>query len=301
MKLSDLGEFGLIGLLKKGPATRDSRHATIAGIGDDAAVLRMNGGVLLLATTDTFVEGVHFKLPRDPFFSIGQKAMLANVSDIAAMGGIPTHALVTIGLSKKISVENVKALYRGIDSIAKKCKIDIVGGDTVSSPKALIVSITLLGEVEKKYLLLRSGARPGDLICVTGKFGGSAAQKYEIRNTKYETNIEKARNIAKSQTATAMIDSSDGLVRSVLEICKASKVGARIYEDKVPVARGATLQHALYGGEEYELVFTAPKGKAGKYKVVGEIVGAKSGVKLIDAQGKIKPLKSGGYEHFRHN
>ena len=230
---------------------------------------------------------------------------MANISDIAAMGGWPTHALVTVGLPESLSVEKIEEFYRGLDHLAKKHKIDIVGGDTVASPKELVISITLLGEVEKENLLLRSTAKPGDLICVTGRFGGPASRNYSSHFPLPVTRFPEARALAKSKLATAMIDSSDGLVRSVLEICKASKVGARIWEDSVPRAKGAGLEHALYGGEEYELVFTAPKSKVKspkskvKMTIVGEIVGAKQGVKLVDKHDKIKELKSGGYEHFR--
>lgn len=304
MKLSQLGEFGLI--------DRISRHepklpSTIVGIGDDAAVLRMsNEGNYLLITTDTFIEGIHFKLKNTSFFDLGYKALAANISDIAAMGGWPTHALITIGVSGTMDVKAIDELYRGINSLARKFKIDIIGGDTVRSPREVVVSVTLLGEVEKKNMLLRSTAKVGDAILVTGKFGRPAALKFDSRKLKVESRIREARIVAKSRIATSMIDSSDGLVRSVIEICKASKVGARIWEDKVPIAKGATLSQALYGGEEYELVFTAPKAKVIKYKslkvkttVVGEIVAPKSGIKLVDVHGRIHALKNGGYEHFR--
>jgi len=299
MKLSNLGEFGLIDLIAKRVAKLPS---TFIGIGDDAAVLKAKGKYQLI-TTDTLIENVHFRLKTTSFFALGAKAMAANISDIAAMGGYPTHALVTIGLPKKITVGQVQQLYRGINSLARKHKIDIIGGDTIASPRAVMISITLLGEVEKGNLLLRSTARVGELICVTGKFGGPASQKYSLPLAAHRLRLSEARVLAKSHLATSMIDSSDGLVRSVLEICKASKVGARIYEDQVPIARGATLDQALYGGEEYELVLTAPKKHLGrlkiKHKVAGEIVAKKQGVKLVDAYGKIKSLKSGGYEHFK--
>ena len=307
MKLSQIGEFGLIELIKK---SEPKRQDTVIGIGDDAAALKTQNLKYLLVTTDTFVENVHFRRRGLSFFALGYKSLLANVSDIAAMGGYPTHALVTIGLPKDMTVRQVRQLYNGINSLAKKLKIDIIGGDTVSSPREIIVSITLLGEVESEYLLTRSGAKPGDLICVTGKFGGPAYQNYSLlvtrracRQAGYSLRLKEARIIAKSKLATSMIDSSDGLVRSVLEICKMSKTGARIYEDKVPIAKGATLSQALYGGEEYELVFTIPKNKMDKLKidaaVVGEITSKSKGVKLIDPYDRIKPLKSGGYEHFR--
>lgn len=313
MQLSQIGEFGLIEILKK-MEQAGAREDTIIGMGDDAAVLEFkiqkakvkSKELLSLITTDALIENVHFRLKNTSFFHLGQKALLASISDIAAMGGIPTHALVTIGLPKKIKVEQVKELYRGISSLAKKNRIDIIGGDTVSSPKAMMISVTLLGQVEKRNLLLRSGAENGDIICVTGKFGGPAAAHFSNRHPLHVTRIDDARKIAKSKIANAMIDSSDGLIRSVLEICRASKVGARIWEDKVPIAKGANLNQALYGGEEYELVFTVPKSKLPKLKnlklpvsLVGEITNRHPGVKLLDSRGKMKPLKSGGYEHFK--
>jgi thiamine-monophosphate kinase len=299
VKLSQIGEFGLIDLIARHEPKLPS---TLIGIGDDTAVLKASGRYQLI-TTDTFIENVHFRLRNISFYNLGQKVLAANISDIAAMGGYPTHALVTIGLPKKITVEQVQSLYQGINSLARKHKIDIIGGDTIASPREIVVSITLLGEVERDCLLTRSGAKPGHLICVTGRFGGPAAKKFDNRQSKIVNRTKEARMIAKSHLATSMIDSSDGLVRSVLEICKASKVGARIYAAKVPVAKGATLDQALYGGEEYELVFTIPKIKYRKLEikatVVGEIVDRKLGVKLVDSYGRIKPPKSGGYEHFK--
>ncbi|MFA4905622.1 MAG: thiamine-phosphate kinase [Candidatus Margulisiibacteriota bacterium] len=301
MKLSQIGEFGLIDLIAKREHKLSSTHI---GIGDDAAVLKAKGKYQLI-TTDTFIENVHFTLKRTSFFELGRKVMAANISDIAAMGGYPTHAVVTVGLPKRLSVDQVRQLYNGIDSLARKYKIDIVGGDTVASPKAVVISITLLGEVEKERLLTRSGAKPGDLILATGAFGGPAAKKFDNRKLKIENRLNEARLISKSRRATSMIDSSDGLVRSVLELCKASRTGARIYEDLVPIAKGASLKQALFGGEEYELVFTAPKKnlpklkKLAKLSVVGEMVPHKFGVGLVDSYGRIKPPKSGGYEHFK--
>jgi thiamine-monophosphate kinase len=326
VKLSQIGEFGLIDLIAKHESTRPD---TIVGIGDDAAVLQIRNSkyeirnkskilkskskTYLLITTDTLVENVHFKLKKTSFYDLGYKALAINISDISAMGGWPTHALVTIGVPKTLSVKAIDELYKGINALARKHKIDIIGGDTVSSPREVIISITLLGEVEKENLLLRSTAKAGDFICVTGAFGGPAAANYEFR--MYEPACRQAgaelrniysRKITKAHVATSMIDSSDGLVRSVLEICRASKVGARIYEDNVPISSGATLDQVLYGGEEYELVFSVPADKLAKLlslklgiSIVGEIVGRKTGVKLVDRNGKLKSLKSGGYEHFK--
>lgn len=315
MKLSQLREFGLIERLAKIIGKPSSR--VVIGIGDDAAVLeirntksfgpslrtrseilnnhKLPNSKYQLITTDTLVENVHFIISkRFSFAALGRKAMLANISDIAAMGGVPTFAVVTIGAPSGFSVERIVELYKGMKEEGKKHKVSIVGGDTVRSPRELIISITLLGEVEKQYLLTRAGAKVGDLICVTGKFGGPAVSRFEIGKQTAESRTQEARIVAKSRLATAMIDSSDGLVRSILELCKASKVGARLWEDKVPIAKGATLQQALYGGEEYELVFLVPPSKVKKLKklkfsIVGEIV---------SRQDNSLP-SAGGYEHFK--
>jgi thiamine-monophosphate kinase len=215
---------------------------------------------------------------------------------------VPTYALVTIGASKNFKAENIELLYSGLKKLAKKHRIDIVGGDTISSPKELIISITLLGEVEKDHLLTRAGAKPGDLILVTGQFGGPAANNYQIRIPHSALRINEARTIAASKLATAMIDSSDGLMRSVREICRQSRTGANIWTELVPRAAGATLDQALNGGEEYELVLTAPRKKTlrlmelikrrtgTKVTVVGEILPQRAGISPADAKG---------YEHFK--
>ncbi len=326
MKLSQLGEFGLIELLAKEIGKPSKR--VVVGIGDDTAVLEIpiskfqipNKSKIqiskiqnryLLITTDTLIENIHFKLKTTSFFDLGSKALAINISDIVAMGGYPTYALVTIGANKNLSVSRIEELYRGVRKLAKKYKIEVIGGDTVQSPKELVVSITLLGEVEKNCLLTRSKAKVGDAILVTGDFGGPAAAKFDIRNLKFVIRYKEARVIAKSDKATSMIDSSDGLVRSVLEVCKASNVGARIWLDSVPIAKKATLNQALYGGEEYELVFTTPRSKAVELRdliqkrtktrvsIVGEIVAKQSGIKLVDVHGKVSSPRSGGYEHFK--
>jgi len=326
VKLSQIGEFGLIGRLAK--LIGEPKGQVVIGVGDDCAVIDdLNSKYEILSkskkkntkfktyqliTTDTLIENVHFQLhgTANELKKLGQKAMAANISDIAAMGGWPTFAVVTIGASKNSSVEAIEYLYRGMLSQAKKCGIQIVGGDTVLSPQGLIISITLLGEVEKEHLLTRFKAKVGDIIIVTGKFGGGRQKEFDTRKLNVASRIKEAQIIAKSQLAASMIDSSDGLIQSILEICRASKVGARINSDQVPIAPHATLEQALYGGEEYELVFTIkrdqihklPKLQAKikiKLSVVGEIVGKGKGVKLMDSKGKEVRIKSGGYEHFR--
>jgi len=313
MNLSQLGEFGLIDLLKKEFPYKNEN--VILGIGDDCAVLKhlplfsplprgrcrsASGGEaegVLLITTDTLVENVHFKIKsRFPFEKLGCKALAVNISDIAAMGGISTAAVISVAAPIKFNADNLVKLARGIGRLAKKHKISIVGGDTVRSPKELMITITMLGEVEEKYMLTRSGAKVGDSIMVTGKFGGPAVCNYDIGHRTSDLRLKQSRIIAKSGLATAMIDSSDGLVRSLQEICKASKVGARINQGQVPRVKGASLKQALYGGEEYELVFTgSPKlAKKARATVIGEIVAKKKGIFLDSQDNQVGE----GFQHF---
>ncbi|OGC24228.1 thiamine-phosphate kinase [candidate division WOR-1 bacterium RIFOXYB2_FULL_37_13] len=325
MNLSALGEFGLIELLKK---LSPNNKRVVFGIGDDAAVLSMtnenkkteklkNGETeklknekYLLITTDAFVERVHFIIPkkviRNYFFNLGSKILAANISDIAAMGGYPTFALLTLCAPQRTKIEDIKELYRGISRLAEKYDIEIIGGDTTASKKDMMISVTLLGEVEKENILLRSGAKDGDLICVTGKFGEPASTNFQfpISNVQLPIRLLDARKLAKARFCSSMIDASDGLIRSVTEICKASKTGAKILTDDIPIAKGATLAHALYGGEEYELVFTISKSKfsklptlKAKISIVGEITKKSSGVTLSDSHGRINRPRE-GFEHF---
>ena len=231
------------------------------------------------------------------------------------MGGYPTFVLLTLCAPQKTKIEDIKELYRGISQLAKKFNIEIAGGDTTASKKDLMVSVTLLGEVERENLLLRSGAKVGDLICVTGEFGGPSSANFQfsrlpdrqaMSNVKCQIRLFDARKLAKSKICSSMIDSSDGLIRSVTEICKASNTDAKIFTNNIPIAKEATLNHALYGGEEYELVFTVPKSKFSKLPklktkiaVVGEITKKSWGVKLVDFNGKITKTKE-GWEHFKN-
>ncbi|MBN2057409.1 MAG: thiamine-phosphate kinase [Candidatus Saganbacteria bacterium] len=312
MRLSQLGEFGLIELLKKSSAKRKD---TVIGIGDDCAVLQLKTqgskrktNELILVTTDTLVEDVHFRLRDVSFYDLGYYALFINISDIASMGGQPTHAFVTIGAPADTNVRNIKSLYHGLGRLAKKYKLEITGGDTIASDK-LIVSITLLGTALKRYLLTRAGARPGDMILATGQFGGPAANNYRIpHSTQLVPKVELAQKIAKSKLATAMIDSSDGLARSVMELCCSSKTGALIFEDEIPRAKGASRHQALHGGEEYELVFTAPANNVSKLSrllkgtelsVVGQIRPQSKAVCLLASDGRTVKLTKAGFEHFK--
>ncbi len=295
--LQDIGEFGLIRRIAK--AEKISDKDVVVGIGDDTAVLKYKKNLYLLLTTDMLIEGVHFNKKATPF-QIGWKALAVNISDIAAMGGIPKYGLVSLGLKKNTSLKFVDELYRGIKTIARKFDVKILGGDTVSSSK-LVINISLTGEVEKKYLTLRKGAKIGDKIYVTGRLGGSISGKH----LSFIPRVKEARYLVKNLHPTAMIDISDGLLSDLKRICEASNVGARIEQSKIPVSREAvSLQNALTGGEDFELLFTVSKKynnliKSAKFSItqIGEIT--KRGIILLDERNKNIHLKETGFDHFK--
>jgi len=333
VKLSDTGEFGLIELLTKGlvydPAT------VIRGVGDDAAVLRVDGGKWLLFTTDMLVEEVHFTPAYSSWRQVGAKALAVNISDIAAMGGCPAHALISIGIPRHLAVEDVVLLYEGLKEAAGTYRVNLVGGDTVAHPERMVINVALLGEVEAGKAVFRSGAQPGDWIFVTGTLGASAAGLYLYQHpeavcppdadgycrrahTVPVPRVDEGRLLAECGV-TAMDDISDGLAAELYQICKASGTGCLVRADAVPVAPEVRevasragkdpLEWALFGGEDFELVFTITPGKfpavnraavkAGFciYKV-GEITAAGAGLLLSLPDGGIAPLPDGGYDHF---
>ncbi len=333
MKTSSLGEFGLIEKIRKS-AIRSST-AVIVGIGDDAAALKVSASALLLATTDMLVEGVHFDLAYTDLYSLGWKSAAVNLSDIAAMGGIPRYCLTSLGIPPDLSVEQISDFYQGFNAVIRAHHTALVGGDTCSSRHGLTVSVTVLGEVEKTRVLTRAGAKPGDLIFVTGELGDSAAGleilKYGARGSRVrrtlavpkrliETHlrptprVEWGRTIARSHCAHAMIDISDGLSSDLGHICEQSRVGAMIAAEKIPLSlalRKAAahlvnipVHYALSGGEDYELLFTAPAEKLRKLRSlevplheIGEITQDRA-ILILDHDGKQKPLKATGYTHF---
>jgi thiamine-monophosphate kinase len=292
MRISLLGEFGLIDIIRKRNPIKDRN--VVAGIGDDTAVVKKTSNKYILMTTDTIVENVHFKLNSSTFYELGWRVLAVNISDIAAMGGIPKYALVTLGLKKNMKVAEINEFYSGMKALARKYKIDIVGGDIVSSPKSLFFTVDLFGVADK--VIKRNGARVGDAIVSIGAMGGAAARKYHHLMPK--PMIKESRLAARY--ATAMIDNSDGLSRCLIEICRASKVGARINSSGIPVARRATIKQALHGGEDYNLVLTVPKSKVRLIKgavIIGEITKNRS-IVMIDRSGKEKIILDKGYEHF---
>ncbi|HUI46233.1 MAG TPA: thiamine-phosphate kinase [Nitrospirota bacterium] len=333
MKISSLGEFGLIEKIRKLVIRRSS--AVMVGIGDDAAALKVSASSLLLASTDMLIEGVHFNLAYTDFYSLGWKSAAVNLSDIAAMGGVPRFCLTSLGIPPAFSVEQISDFYRGFNAMLRAHRTILVGGDTCSSRNGLMVSVTVLGGVEKAHVLTRAGAKPGDRIFVTGNLGDSAAgleilkfgakRRGSIRTTavakrlidahlRPAPRLEWGRTIALSRCARAMIDISDGLSSDLGHICEQSGVGAVIEAAKLPLSLSlrkaaaylvnTPVYYALSGGEDYELLFTAPPEKIRKLRSlgvplheIGEITRNRA-MMILDHNGKQTSLRATGYDHF---
>lgn len=304
MRLSALGETGLIDRLAK---NFNPGRDIIKGIGDDCAVIRISKRKYLLITIDMLLEDIDFRLKEATPYQIGWKSLACGLSDIAAMGGIAKYAVVSLGLPRRLSVESVDEIYRGIKTLAKRFGIEIIGGDTNSSHK-LVIDVAVLGFVEPGKLKLRSGARPGDIICVTGSLGGSYKSK---RHLTFIPRLKEARCLATNLKTSSMIDISDGLSTDLNHIAKESGVGACVYEELIPVSRDAKgINAALNEGEDFELLFTMPlcearrlAGKnlcAGGVKItrIGEMLDGRAGVKIIGRDGRAKDLKPKGFSHF---
>ena len=327
MKVNQIGEFSLIESIKKKIFAKDRQ--VLVNIGDDAAVIKSSPNRLLVFTTDTLVEKVHFDLRYFTFEEVGWKAMTANLSDIAAMGGLPKYALVTIGLPKSIESEEVLSLYRGMNKIARRYDCKIIGGDTTLSPRNLFVTIALLGEVEPGLFVERTEAQLGDLICVTGNLGESKAgleylKKYGQgdhlllrKHLQPYPRIQQARILVRNLKITSMIDISDGLSSELFHLTWENGLGAAVYEDKLPLSPScrklasilnlSPLSLALSSGEEYELLFTIGKKELKKIdsikrkvnlSIIGEVVDQSKGIRLVQRSGKTKELKKTGFVHF---
>lgn len=329
--LKELGEFGLIDVLKSD--TINNPASVVVGIGDDAAVVLPTPRHLQLLTTDMMVESVHFDLQTTSAWQLGYKAIAVNLSDIAAMGGMPRHAVISIALPAALPVDFVVSLYQGMKEICHEFGVNIVGGDTVSSPHGLVINVAILGEVEPSRLQRRAGAKVGDVVAVTGPLGASACGLELLQRGEWEAldfawplvtshltpqpQVQLGQWLA-GMMATSMDDISDGLASEVNEIAKASEVGLHINAEQIPLlpalkeASGwlgkTALEYALYGGEDYQLLFTIPREQFGLLKadprgsqltVIGEVVHRSQGVKLRDAAGGLQPLAPQGYNHFR--
>lgn len=335
MRVRDLGEFGLIARIAR--ALPPPGPGVVGGIGDDVAVLRSDGGRYILATCDIQVENVHFLRSQIAPRQLGRKVVAINVSDIAAMGGLPRYLLVSLVLPKETDVAFVDGLYEGMQEECARWGAEIVGGNMAHSPNGVIVDVFLLGEVEPEHLLQRSGARVGDRVLVTGTLGDSAAGLALVLHPETKCADEHRRwvlerhltptprlwagqAIARSRLATAMIDVSDGLAGDIGHICEMSSVGVRLWADAIPISGAAravaeatgtgALDRALFGGEDYELLFTAPADRAAELArrvdeetdipvaIIGEIVPAEAGMTLIREDGTTVPLGRGGWDHF---
>jgi len=331
-KTKELGEFELIHRLSSRLKFRAPN--TVLGIGDDCAVYPVKSGTNEVISTDALVEDIHFKLSTTTPEALGRKALSASLSDIAAMGGVPKRVLVTLGIPKKISVSFLDRLYAGFNTICNRYKVELAGGDTVSSPKCFFINVSIIGEAKRVFT--RQGARPGDLIFVTGTLGDSSLglkllskKKREAKDHKFligrhlgpTPRVLEAGILARSRiNITSMIDISDGLVQDLYHICKASKVGARIHEDRLPRSRELSricdrdqidpFPFLLNGGEDYELLFTLPPDGVKNLKrqflkakalvtQIGEITLKPKKVLLEKSDGRDKVLPQlEGFNHF---
>lgn len=336
-ELTNLGEFALIDLLTKGYSP--SNESTKLGIGDDAAAIDPSGKQVVVST-DQLVEGVHFNLMYAPLKHLGYKAVVSNLSDIYAMNALPTQVTISVALSNRFSAEALEELYAGIYKACELYKVDLVGGDTTSSLSGLFMSVTAIGLVDPDKLVQRSGAGQGDLLVCTGDLGAAymGLQVLEReksvfedapsvqpdldgfdylleRQLKPEARKDVIEALAKDQVhPTSMIDISDGLASETFHLCKHSKLGCQLYEDKIPIdhltyqtARDFGLDPtvcALSGGEDYELLFTVKQEDFEKVKaipdlsIIGHMTDEASGKNLITKSGPVVPLKAQGWDSF---
>ena len=330
MKIEELGEFGFIDRITEGCLVRP--QGIIKAIGDDCAVLKSPDGSAILLTTDMLVENVHFRCDRTTPFLLGRKSLAVNISDIAAMGGNPKEALVAMAIPKQSEIEFLDGLYDGIKSIAAEYDINLLGGDTASSPKNLVISITLMGEAPEDEVLYRSGAVAGDIIFLTGTVGSSAAGlDLAIKNRRFDDkdlliaahfepvpHVKAGRIIATSKIANSLIDVSDGVSSDLGHICTESGVGAIIEFARIPVTDqlreycekfGLALEKlALHGGEDYVLLGTAPEKSVKTLKralksddcsffPIGRITEEK-GLRVQYDDGRIQEIDDSGFDHF---
>lgn len=337
-ELHELGEFRLIDHLTQN--AKSINESTMLGVGDDAAVINPLGKRMVV-TTDLLLEGVHFDLTYFPIRHLGYKAVVVNLSDVYAMNAIPKQITVSLGISKRFCVEDLDELYKGIYLACEKYGVDLIGGDTSTSYTGLTISVTAIGEANDEDLCYRSGAKVNDLICVTGNLGAAymGLQLLEREKKVFEGNpnvkpqftgwdyilerflkpetrkaiIEKLRE--EGIKPSAMIDISDGLSSEAMHICKSSKVGCRIYLEKLPIDQQTfklademgidAIVAALNGGEDYELLFTVPIEDHAKIidlegiSVIGHITDEHTGAFLVTPDGKEIQLKAQGWNAIK--
>ncbi len=310
-----------------------SRQA-LCGIGDDAAVLRPPRGGTLLWTTDLLVEGVHFRFDYTTPRLVGRKSLGVNLADIAAMGGRPRFYSVALAVGPAMSVDMVRQFYRGLEERALEYKTALVGGDTSRSPAGTLISVSVLGEAVKERAVYRSGARPGDLLFVTGTLGASSLglkllgagarldsakgpeRRAILAHLDPEPRCAEGLWLAKRRLVSAMLDISDGLSTDLNHLCRLSGTGAIVYEPFLPVDSSLLeldpdpLDSALNGGEDYQLLFAVPAARVktlersypkefAPISCIGRITSRQSGIWLVRRDGSRRPLFPSGYNHFR--
>lgn len=327
-EIGQLGEFGLIDRLTQ--PFHNQHSSTIKGVGDDAAVLDTGGDQYALVSTDMLIEGIHFDLMYMPLKHLGYKAVVVNLSDIYAMNGTPSQITVSIGISNRFSVEGLEEIYAGIQLACNTYGVDLVGGDTTSSNKGLILSITALGTVDKDKVVYRSGAKVGDLICITGDLGAAYLglqilerekqlyldqpeiqpdledQQYLIgRQLKPEARKDMIEAFATNNLKpTSMIDISDGLASELFHLGKQSGVGAYLEESGIPIHQDAKMMAlkfqldpttcALSGGEDYELLFTIDPADVDRVRFLPDIYIAGE---IVPAEDGFTLHTTGGKRH----
>ncbi|MFP4472873.1 MAG: thiamine-phosphate kinase [Candidatus Omnitrophota bacterium] len=296
--MKDIGEFAFIQRLI---GTEENVHGVIKGIGDDAAVLDSPGNDVLLLTTDMLVEGAHFLRTTMSPQEIGRKALACSVSDIAAMGGSPTFAVISVAAPSNITTEFLLGVNEGVKTLAEECGVAVVGGDMTAHSR-VVINVALLGRVEKDRVVYRRGAKRGDRIFVTGPLGNSFETKKHIY---FQPRVEEARFLVSEVGPSAMIDISDGLAGDLGHIMSAGKCGALLNEEAVPCADGADLVRALHDGEDFELLFTVSEKAADivrqqtrfRFYELGHMTSGKN-LLLEDKKGRRHRIVPKGYEHF---
>ena len=337
-EISQLGEFGLIDRLTENMPIFNA--STLTAVGDDAAVMDYGADKEVLVSTDMLLEGVHFDLTYMPLKHLGYKSAIVNFSDIYAMNGTPRQLVVGLGISKRFTVEHMEALYAGLRTACEAYGVDLVGGDTTASRAGLVISATVIGAAPKGSVVRRSGAKPTDLICVSGDLGAAymglqvlerekvasandreftpdfAGKEYLIeRQLKPEARRDIVMELAEAGILpTSMIDVSDGLSSELLHLCKASKTGCRVYEDRIPIDYQTAVMAeelnmnlvtaAMNGGEDYELLFTVPLtaheavSKLKGVRVIGHMSPEEQGCAMIGRNGEEIELRAQGFQHM---
>lgn len=337
-ELETLGEFGLINELTKN--FKNERPSTLYGVGDDAAVIEKDAENVMLVSTDMLIEGIHFNLMYTPLMHLGYKAVVVNLSDIYAMNGIAEQITVSIAVSNRFPKEALEELYEGIQKACEFYDVDLIGGDTTSSLSGLMISITAIGTAKKEDVVYRNGAKENELIVVTGDLGGAymGLQILEREKSVFAANPdiqpdldgndyvlerqlkpEARKDIVRflktlDVKPTSMIDISDGLASELFHLCTQSKLGAHIFDEKLPIdpsVSSTALEFnlspttaALNGGEDYELLFSIKQEDYDKIKgnphmtVIGHFTQKDAGIYLVDTQGGAIEIKAQGWNHF---